>query len=81
MKPIFKGFLTTTYTKAFILNSISVAISTALGIEVREWIEYHHPKWREQYKMIATLLTVFLTNLISFIVLHRLFGFGGSMLV
>jgi len=79
--PWFKGFRATSLRKAFILNSIAAACVASIAVLVKDRIDANYPKLRYQDKFYAVFVVSFISSFIVYIILYRMFGFGGSMIV
>ena len=80
-KPFIKGFKSTSVWNAFILNSMAVALAATTAIEARNYLEIQYKAIPEYEKAFIAFSIAFLTTLITYHLLHLLFGFGGGMLV
>lgn len=79
--PWFKGFRATTLRRAFILNSIAAAMVASIAVLVKDRMDANYPKLRYQDKFYAVFIVSFISSIVVYVVLYRLFGFGASMLV
>ena len=81
--PLISGFKATDYLNAFILNSMAIAITTVTTIWFKKnMLDTHFDKCKsDRDKNIVTFIFSFTVALLSFYVMHILFGFGGGMLV
>jgi len=79
--PWFTGFRATSLRKAFILNSIAAACVASIAVLVKDRIDANYPKLRYQDKFYAVFVVSFISSIIVYIILYRMFGFGKSMIV
>ena len=79
--PWFTGFRATNLRKAFILNSIAAACVASIAVLVKDRIDANYPKLRYQDKFYAVFIVSFISSIIVYIILYRMFGFGKSMIV
>jgi len=79
--PWFTGFRATNLRKAFILNSIAAACVASIAVLVKDRIDANYPKLRYQDKFYAVFIVSFISSIIVYIILYRMFGFGSSMIV
>jgi len=79
--PWFSGFRATSLRKAFILNSIAAACVASIAVLVKDRIDANYPKLRYQDKFYAVFVVSFISSIIVYIILYRMFGFGKSMIV
>ena len=79
--PWFTGFRATSLRKAFILNSIAAACVASIAVLVKDRIDANYPKLRYQDKFYAVFIVSFISSIIVYIILYRMFGFGSSMIV
>ena len=79
--PWFTGFRATNLRKAFILNSIAAACVASIAVLVKDRIDANYPKLRYQDKFYAVFVVSFISSIIVYIILYRMFGFGKSMIV
>ena len=84
--PLTTDFRGTTLLKAFILNAISVAIVSALSIQVREYLDDMSKEVKgswylsDSIKTIIVLISAFTVALVVFFSLWLLLGFGGGLI-
>ena len=81
-KPLM-NFRGTTMARAFLINALLIAITTALTIEVRRIIQHH--KYTKElpdrpHKVLVTATASFLFALTAYIAARLIFGSGGGML-
>lgn len=76
---IITSFRSTTFIKAFALNSILLAITTTVAYSVYKNLDNieNLPSWANG---IITLVMTFLVSLSGYILFFYLFSFGGGML-
>jgi hypothetical protein len=81
-KPLM-NFRGTTMARAFFINALLIAITTALTIEVRRIIQ-HHKYTKEMpdrpHKVLVTATASLLFTLTAYYIARVLFGVGGGML-
>ena len=93
VKHIIPNFRATTFTKAFILNSLVFAITAVFTIEIRIQLNNKDSriyKLLSQFssfdiiphyiKLLYTLLAAFLAAMTVYLVMFYIFGFGGGLL-
>jgi hypothetical protein len=85
--PLIKGFESTTYWKAFILNALATTIAIFVAVFVKSKLGSLVDKNGNPIRDVSsptslfiTLLSTFFAALGSYILLHFIFGFGGGML-
>ena len=84
--PLYKNFFADTFIKAFILNAISVAVISALSIEMRSYLDAvgrdAKGSWNlnDPTKTIIVFTSAFIVAIIVYILLYVIVGFGGGML-
>ena len=81
-KPLI-NFRGTTMARAFLINALLIAITTALTIEVRRIIQHH--KYTKDlpdrpHKVLVTATASLLFTLTAYFIARLLFGIGGGML-
>ena len=81
-KPLI-NFRGTTIARAFFINALLIAITTALTIEVRRIIQHH--KYTKElpdrpHKVVVTALASLIIGLIAYYGARVIFGIGGGML-
>lgn len=76
---LFKNFRSTTFIKAFTLNSMLLAITTTISYTVYQNLDYIQdlPMW---INGIITLILTFLLSMMAHLLLFYIFSFGGGML-
>ena len=86
--PLISGFKATDFFKAFVLNSLVIAVIAALSIETRLYLGREGVLWAankqtlaEATKFSVTLLTSFLIALLVYHIMYIIFGYGAGMLV
>ena len=77
---LIKGFKATNIFHAFILNSIAVALATVIGIETKKNTEQNHQDY-EWERVLITFIVTFGSCILTYTMLHIIFGYGGGMLV
>lgn len=84
--PLYKNFLADTIMKAFILNSIAVAIISALSIQIRSYLDTLGRDVKGGWdlsnltKTIIVFTSAFLVAIVVYLLLYVVVGFGGGML-
>ena len=83
-KPLIIQFTSTRLINAFIWASLIGILLPLITIHVREaFIERNKKKHKKENKLHAsflTLITLFVCTLIFYIIIWKLFGYGGGML-
>ena len=86
MFPLIKGFLATTYFKAFILNAIAAAVIAALSIEMRSYLDELGRKAKGSWylsdasKTIIVIVSGFTVAMVVYAIMYVVVGFGGGMI-
>ena len=84
--PLYKNFFADTIMKAFILNSIAVAIISALSIQIRSYLDTIGRDVKGGWdlsnltKTIIVFTSAFLVAIMVYLLLYAGGGFGGGML-
>ena len=77
---LIKGFKATNIFHAFILNSIAVALATVIGIETKKYTERKNFIAHEWERVLITFIATFGSCILTYTLLHIIFGYGGGML-
>lgn len=83
MKPLLTDKLrATTIPKAFLLNSIVIAIIATIGIEVRSALDRdtEDKTLTQAEKGGIVFATTFVSGLITYLIMYALFNYGGGQL-
>jgi hypothetical protein len=80
----FKGlfpFPAKTFGRAFLLNSIAIAITTGLGIFTKYELDKNEKLDDKHHRKTSVIIGMaFATALVSYAILYLLFGFGRGMM-
>jgi hypothetical protein len=86
--PLIKGFRSTSYIHAFILNALCASIIAAISIEIRFYlddlnIDLFNTTGKNLNRIEKTFLVflfAFIIIIIVYVLMYAIFGFGGGML-
>ena len=79
--PLFRGFKSTNILRAFILNSVAIAIIAVFTVEIKQGLDSADTNYNQHLKTFITFLSSLAIGLATYGLMWMLFGFGGGMLV
>ena len=78
--PLISDFRATSYVKAFLLNSIIMALIAVVAYESHNLLEKYVTKMNEISRVAISFASAFITAMLAYFSMYFLFGFGGGML-
>ena len=79
--PLFHGFKSTNILRAFILNSVAIAIIAVFTVEIKQGLDSSDTNYNQHLKTFITFLSSLAIGLTTYGLMWMLFGFGGGMLI
>ena len=73
------NYRSTSIRRAFILNSIAIAIIAVVTVEIKGKLD--DTKYKKGVQVLITFSSSFLVGLFTYTIMWAIFGFGGGMLV
>ena len=77
---LIKDFRATSFTKAFILNSLATALIVIIAILSKQLLDKHVGHLNDSLRITMTFFITFFSALIIYFVLYFIVGFGGGMI-
>ena len=79
--PLLKGFKSTSIFRAFILNSLAIAIIAVFTIEIKDTLDKNETNLNKNLRIFITFLSSLAIGLTCYGMMWLIFGFGGGMLI